>query len=185
MKRVLQFGVAALALTQITGQAAVGSMIVQNNNGGTIIPIFDVDGTTKLGGANYSIGVYVVNPDGSVISQVGGFVSPGATNFRFSGGTQDVGIAGGTVQLSVHAWDTRTGATHATAVNKAASPVFTSPVLGGDADNDPSTPAGVPLSMALNFKSFSLVNTSNIPEPSTMALAALGLGGLIFISRRK
>ena len=181
MKRVLQFGVAALALTQITGQAAVGSMIVQNNNGGTIIPIFDVDGTTKLAGANYSIGVYVVNPDGSVISQVGGFVSPGA-NFRFTGGTQDVGIAGGTVQLSVHAWDTRTGATYATAVNKAASPVFTSPVLGGDADNDPSTPAGVPLSMALNFKSFKL---ETVPEPSTMALAALGLGGLIFISRRK
>ena len=185
MKRVLQFGVAALALSQIAAQAAVGTMLVQNNNGSAVVPIFDVDGTTKIFGANYSVGVYVVNPDGSVISQLGGFTTPATSNGRFTLGQLDVGVAGGTVNLAIHAWDTRTGATYAAATTKAASAVFVSPTLGGDVDNDPNTPAAVASSMALNFKSFSLVNTSNIPEPSTMALAALGLGGLIFISRRK
>ena len=181
MKRVLQFGVAALALSQIATQAAVGTMLVQNNNGSTVVPIFDVDGTTKIFGANYSVGVYVVNADSS-LTQLGGFTTPATSNGRFTLGQLDVGVAGDTVKLTVHAWDLRTGATYATATTRAASAVFTSPTLGGDVDNDPNTPAAVASSMALNFKSFKL---EIVPEPSTMALAALGLGGLIFISRRK
>jgi len=180
MKRVLQFGIAALALSQISAKAAVGSIIIQNNNGATIVPIFDVDGTTKIGGLNYKAAVFVANPDGSVGAQIGSDLAIGA-NGRFTGGQQNIGVAGSTVNLLVEAWDLRTGATYATATTKGISAVFASPTLGGDADNDPTTPALVALSMATNFKSFNLI----APEPSTVALAALGLGGLVFISRRK
>jgi len=183
MKRVLQFGIAALALSQVVANAGVGSVLVQNNNGGSIIPIFNVDGTTKLAGAGFKVGVFV-NNGGALGAQVGSFVSPGA-NFRFSGGQQDIpgSVAGGTISLLVVAWDVSSGADFASATIKGTSAPFTTPALGGDADNDPSTPAATAASMALNFKSFSLVNI--VPEPSTVALAALGLGGLLFISRRK
>ncbi len=180
MKRTLQFGLATFALSQIVAHAGIGTMLVQNNNGGTIIPIFNVDGTTKLAGGNFKIGVYV-NNGGSLGAQVGSFVSPGA-NFRFSGGQQDVpgSVAGGTVSLFVLYWDTTTGADYASAGVRAISDPFLSPILGGDVDNDPNTPALTAASMALNFKSF-----PTSPEPSTYALAVLGLGGLFFVSRRK
>ena len=178
---MLLFGAATLVLPFLSASAAVGTLLVQNNNLSTIVPIYDVDGRTKIFGPNFSIGVYVVNPDGSIISQIGGFTTPPTSNGRFSIGQQNVGIAGSTVNLSVHVWDVRTGATYATATVRNASNVFASPVLGGDVDNDPGTPNLVAQSMALNFKSFQI----GIPEPSTLALAALGLSGLILLNRRK
>jgi len=191
MKRVLQFGIAALALSQVVANAGVGSVLVQNNNGGAIVPIFNSDGTTVLKGTDFKVGVYVyggsmTTRDGIAVpslgAQVGGFVSPAANNGRFTGGQQDVpgSLAGGTAQLVVIAWDTTKGAEFANSTAWGYSTVFASPALGGDVDNDPNTPAATAASMALNFKSFQLV-----PEPSTVALAALGLGGLLFISRRK
>lgn len=188
MKRILPFSLVALTFGQMATHAGVGTILVQNNNGGTIIPIYDVDGSTAIRGANFKVGVYVsgggVGQNGfpSLGAQIGGFVSPGA-NARFTGGQQDVpgSVAGGTVQLIVIAWDITTGTDFASASHYGYSTVFVSPTLGGDVDNDPNTPAATAASMALNFKSFYL----NSPEPSTYALAALGLGGLLFVSRRK
>lgn len=68
MKHPLLLGIAALVLPFLSASAAVGTMLVQNNNGSTVVPIYDYDGQTKIFGANYSVGVYVVNPDGSTIS---------------------------------------------------------------------------------------------------------------------
>jgi hypothetical protein len=187
MKHPLLLGIAALVLPFLSASAAVGTMLVQNNNLSTVVPIYDCDGTTKLYGANFSIGVYVVNPDGSIISQIGGFFTAPNPNGRFSIGQQNVGTAGGTVYLSVRVWDVRSGPTYATANISAASQVFISPILGGDVDNDPSTPNQVAQSMALNFRSFRLNNFNPpcIPEPNTLALAALGLGSLLLVNRRK
>ena len=181
MKRILSLSLAALAFSHVTTHAGIGTMIVQNNNGGTIVPLFDIDGTTKIAGANYSIAVYV-SDNGSLGAQIGPVVSPGA-NGRFTAGQQDVpgSVAGGTVSLIVAVWDNRTGVDYATATAKNQSFPFLSPILGGDVDNDPTTPALTASSMALNFKGLALV----VPEPSTVALGALGLGGLIFFSRRK
>ena len=182
MKHPLLLGIAALVLPFLSASAAVGTLLVQNNNGGTVVPIYDVDGTTKIFGPNFSIGIYVVNPDGSVISQLGGFTTAATSNGRFTLGQLDVGIAGGTVNLSLHVWDLRTGATYETALRKGYSAAFVSPVLGGDDDNDPNTPNRVTPIMVQNLQSILLIGS---PEPSTLALAALGLGGLILVNRRK
>ncbi len=180
MKRTLSFSLAALALGQMATHAGIGTVLVQNNNGGTIIPIFNVDGTTKLSGPNYKVGVFV-NNNGALGAQVGPYVSPGA-NFRFSAGQQEVpgSVAGGTVSLLVVFWDVRTGADLYSASFSGISAPFLTPPLGGDVDDNPNTPAATAPSMAVNFMSFAIV-----PEPSTIALAALGLGGLLLVSRRK
>ena len=186
MKRVLQFSLAALVFGQITAHAGIGTVFVQNNNGGTIVPLFDGDGRTILKGDNYSVGVFVNNGGygGSLGAQVGSIMSLDARNGRFNGGLQEVpgSLAGGTASLIVVAWDNRFGVDYNSAVVRGQSVPFQSPTLGGDVDDNPSTPAATALSMALNFKSFAF---QIIPEPSALAMAALGLGGLLFISCRK
>lgn len=196
MKRILSFSLAALAFGQVAAHAGIGTILVQNNNGGTIVPIFDIDGTTILKGGDYKVGVFVYSGTGETYApnysalgpQVGGFLSLDPRNGRFAGGQQDVpgGIAGGTVRLVVVAWDATGGVDLYTATERSYSvgysQVFTSPALGGDVDNDPTTPAATAQSMAQNFKSFQFFY---IPEPSVIAMAALGLVGLFFCGRRK
>ncbi len=181
MKRILSLGLAALALGQVATHAGVGTVLVQNNNGGTIIPLISLDGTTKVFGSDYKIGVFV-NNNGSLGAQVGPFVSAGA-NFRFTAGQQEVpgSVAGGTISLIVAAWDVRSGTDFATATIKGYTLPFQTPALGGDVDNDPNTPAATAPSM-VGVKFDGHLYT---PEPSTYALAALGLGGLVLVSRRK
>lgn len=191
MRRILSLGLAVLAFSQTDAFAGVGTMLVQNNNGESIIPIYDVDGTTILKGDRYRVEVHVSNgpdpaggPDPASLGPlIGGLMTPDFRTGRFTLGQQPVpgGVAGGTVRLIVLVWDTTTGFGYDGSSRHGFSSVFTSPVLGGDVDNDPHTPSAPAASMALNFKSFSLI----VPEPSTMALAVFGLGGLLLVGRSK
>jgi len=171
----------ALGLAAFTAAYGQGTALIQNNLGAVITPIFQPDGATKLAGTDYKVEVFTYsgNPASPFGTQLGATVSP-AANGRFSAGSVAVpGVAGGaTAQLIVRAWDARTGADYASALINGKSAVFTSGVLGG-AGNPPSTPVSMVTGLPSGFQSFALT-----PEPTTIALGALGAAAL-FIRRRK
>ena len=170
----------ALGLAAFTAAYGQGTVLVQNNLGAAITYILQPDGT-RATGADYKVEVFTysgnaANPFGT---QLGATVTI-AANGRFTAGSQAVpGVAGGaTAQLIVRAWDTKTGADYASALISGKSDVFTSSVLGG-AGNPPSTPSSMVTGLPTGFQSFALT-----PEPTTIALGALGAAAL-FIRRRK
>jgi len=171
----------ALGLAAFTAAYGQGTVLVQNNLGAAITFIYQQDGVTKATGADYKVQVFTysgneANPFGT---QLGDTVTI-AANGRFTAGSQAVaGVAGGsTAQLIVRAWDTKTGADYASALISGKSAVFTSSVLGG-AGNPPATPSSMVTGLPTGFQSFALT-----PEPTTIALGALGAAAL-FIRRRK
>lgn len=129
-------------------------------------------------GANITVELLVANPgNGGAFESVkttAGLTGAAALEGLFSGGTVTVPFVapGAAASVVVRAWDTTTGATFAAAtVNGSTS--FDIAALGG-AGTPPSTPA-----IMSNYAGIALV-----PEPSTYALAALGLGGLLFLRRK-
>jgi hypothetical protein len=105
----------------------------------------------------------------------------GANQGLFSKGTLTVnGKPGGAaVDVTIRAWDKDTGADYASATVKAAQ-TLTGFVLGGVVDANGI--AGLPNSIVGGANGFTGLNL--VPEPSTYALAALGLGGLLFLRRK-
>ena len=101
----------------------------------------------------------------------------------FAKGTVTVaGVAGGsTANITINAWDKDTGADFASAKIKA-SQTLSNFVLGGavDANGIP----GLPNSIVPAFTGLDLYIIRDFPEPSTYALAAFGLGGLLFFRRK-
>jgi len=176
----------ALGLAAFTAAYGQGTVLVQNNLGAAITAIFQQDGVTKATGADYKVQVFTYsgNAASPFGTQLGDTVTI-ASNGRFTAGSQAVpGVAGGaTAQLIVRAWDTRTGADYASALTSGKSAVFTTGALGG-AGNPPSTPTSMVTGLPTGFQSFSLQTLQSIPEPTTIALGALGATAL-FIRRRK
>jgi len=103
----------------------------------------------------------------------------GANAGLFSKGVVTVaGTPGGsTANITIRAWDKDTGADYASALSKAEQ-TLSNFVLGGAVDANGI--AGLPNSIVPAFTGLNLV----VPEPSTYALAALGLGGLLFLRRK-
>jgi len=174
MKQIL-FAVVAAA-TFSSAFAADGTFAASNIIGGVRQYIFDSDGTTKLAKANGAV-QFVVN--GAVVGAgTYGFLQAGT----FSAGDVSIpGAAGTTVSVTIDVWDKTTFATYADASTLGGGKYLTQTVsitLGG-AGNPPATSAAL---TGFTGGKLTLIPT---PEPSTVALAALGLGGLLFISRRK
>lgn len=144
--------------------------------------VFDKDGTTALAGNGFFVDLLVKNPatgnyEGVTKGGVAYTGSPflaGANAGLFSGGTLVVPFVApdAKADVLVRAWDVSSGATYASALYKGEI-AFSIDKLGG-AGSPPTLPAVI-----ANFKSFALV-----PEPSTYALAALGLGGLLLFRRK-
>ena len=144
--------------------------------------IFDKDGTTAIGGANFLVDILVKNPatgnyEGVTkggVAYAGSAPLTGSNAGLFSGGTLVVPFVApdAKADVIVRAWDVTSGATYASALYKNEIS-FSIDKLGG-AGSPPTLPAVI-----ANFKSFALV-----PEPSTYALAALGLGGLLLFRRK-
>lgn len=116
--------------------------------------------------------VEILDSTGAVI-QSGGL---GANGLFFLGVTDIPGTTpGGAGSIIIRAWDNSTGSSYATATSKGQA-IVTLTGLGGGAIPPPG------LGTAGNFTGLQL---TVIPEPSTVALAALGMVGLLFVARRK
>lgn len=116
--------------------------------------------------------VEILDATGNVIKS-GGL---GANGLFFLGVTDIPGTQpGGAGSIIIRTWDNSTGSSYAAATSKAEA-IVTLTGLGGGAIPPPG------LGTAGNFTGLQL---SAIPEPSTVALAALGLVGLLFVARRK
>lgn len=102
-----------------------------------------------------------------------------AANGYINGLTATIpGFDGGTTPvLQVRVWDNNGGliTSYAAATVRGASLTFTSPQLGGGT-------TAIPTPNMVGLLSF---NIAPVPEPSTIALAGLGLGGLLLARRKK
>jgi len=184
---IISFAVAAVAV-----QAADQTFSFNNNNLGTPrLVTFDSTFGALAGsgvrngvanGANYVAQLFIQNANGSL-------TAVGATaNFRaaattspgtWSGGTRTAtGVEQGTaLNLIVRAWDVSAGSYDA-AVASGKGAGQSAPF----AFKDPlSSPPGATDNFLVNFQGFTI---SQIPEPSTIALGALGVAGLLFFRRK-
>lgn len=176
MKKLLT--VAALLVVAYASQAQ-GTVNFNNRVSGVVdAPVFDVNGTTKLEGAAFQAGLYEGN--NLVGAAVPFRTGAGAGYWNPVGGAdRTTSVApGAAVTLTVKAWEASGGATYAAAVAAGAkagsSEAFT--VTTGGAGSPPSLPANL-----VGLKSFSL---TQVPEPTTLALGALGAAALLFRRRK-
>lgn len=128
---------------------------------------------------------YGSSMDSSLFQSAGSAISLQGTatvnTGRFSGGLVTLnGTDSGSLFASVRAWDSSTGATWDTALVKGESDVFAALFNTGTTPrNSILNPLG---DGSPGFTGISLVA---IPEPSTIAMIALGLGAVVFRFRRK
>lgn len=144
-------------------------------------PVFDVGGVTRLAGAGFFAQLYA-GPAGSAAGALAAVGAPvtfrtgGGAGYVNSPGDVTTAVGGATAAIQMRAWDSAFP-TYAAALagggKTGASIVFDSLPLGGGG----SPPATAPNLTGL--RSFSLV-----PEPSTIALGALGMAALL-LRRRK
>jgi len=164
---------------------AQGTITFFNNNIGSPTyraGIFRPDGTGA--GAGFSVGLFLASDLSTPLSKVDG--SSGVTTFRTTS-AQEVfataadlvvpGVApGATASLVVRAWETAAGSFAASTVR--GEQAFTSKALGGV--NPAPPPPSFPSPDMAPFTGFTMV-----PEPTTFALGALGIGALALMRRRK
>lgn len=159
-----------------------GTIVIASNAGATIYPVLLPDGSMAKG-PNYSVEVFVNNFDAA--NKIGDTMIL-AANGRFSQSGSKVvpGVAPGAIgTLVARAWDNTTGATYDTALIKGKSDPFKTAALGGDVDGDPSTPPATAPGMVTG-KPDGFQHIQLLPEPSTIALGALGAAALL-LRRRK
>jgi hypothetical protein len=172
----------SLGLIAAFSAYAQGTFNASNNyipTGGTA-KAFILDGSTGLPYSKATGKVQIINvADGSTLSPNGDAgVSLSLDGLFFINGLVVPGVAsGGSATILVRAWDSASGATWSTATFRTAadSGIITVSNLGGG-----PTPAAT-FAANSNFVGLTVV----VPEPSTIALAALGVAGLFFVARRK
>jgi len=165
---------------------AQGTLTFANAGPGCVFKITDSDGTTALSGSGFMADLYWdvgTVTDSTLLTALNApaAFNTGAQAGYFTGGQRTIATEpGGTViTVQVRAWNTAGGsfATWASAQSgggSIGSSILTQVTLG--------TPPGTPPYMTgLNGHTFSLT----VPEPSTFALAGLGLAGMLVFRRRR
>ena len=185
-----------LILTVALGVASVaafaqGTLNFANGGSGLVARVYQTDGTTGLSGSAWSADLYwaagtvansaLLNPLGlpatfsTIASQAG----------LFFGGPRTVpGAAGASViTAQIRVWDTASGSSYAAALANPGALVGESILFQVTLADPGLTPPGIPTTMtALNGHPW---NVHVVPEPSTLALAGLGLAGMMMLRRRK
>lgn len=168
------------ALFTLASLALAGSTFAQ---GLITFQFFDGAKAIKMpGGASnandtFTVGLFLTSDLSTPLATTTIFQNTGL--FQSSGG--DVTIpgtpAGSTANLTVRAWDTASGSFANAQIRGEGS--FTSQALGGVNPNPP--PPALTAPDLTGFQGFTMVV---VPEPSTIALGALGIGALL-LRRRK
>jgi hypothetical protein len=172
-------------LTPISGNAQQGA-VTFGNNASTPIRNYGTNASARV--ALYGSTRTDVT-DESMLSQIGATANTFAPGL-FSGGTRNIGLPGDMVTLQVRAW-TGGFATYELALAAAlgdpnvaigCSSCWLQPVGGGTLPTQPITGAD-------RFRGLSLDpfagNICLVPEPSSVALACLGLALAVFRIRRR
>ena len=172
--------VAALGVMKVGAQ---GTFNFSNFGTGVDAKVTDVDGVTALSGSAFKAdaywgpaGIAATDKSNSGLQSLGLAVSfsTGAGAGYFLGNSQAIPTQTGTVSLQVRVWQASAGATYAAAVTAGGHTGVGNVIQVALATGATGTPNMVGL------QAFSLI----VPEPSTIAMAAMGLGGLL-IRRRK
>lgn len=159
---------------------AQGTINLNNRVSGSVdAPVFDVGGTVKLAGTGFWAQLYAGPTAGALaaIAPAVNFRTGTAAGYIVTPGEVQIGTVapGQKAQLALRAWAGAAGSTYETASIKGSSTVFESLALGGSVGGAPPTPGPA----LIGLTSFSLV-----PEPSTIALGALGVAALLFRRRK-
>lgn len=183
MNKAIVLGSFVVAFAAATSSMAQGTILASSASMSPRSFITDASGA-KVWGAGYAVDILVQDPAAAnafksiftaPINMSGSSASSGLAGL-FSGGTVAVPFlaAGATATVKIQSWDRSSGATFSAATIKAESPSFQYTLAG--VGTPPSTPS--PFTTA-QFGGLTLV-----PEPSTYALAALGLGALLYFRRK-
>jgi hypothetical protein len=183
MKKLL--AIAALVAAAY-GVQAQGNFTFNNRvaASGVNAPVFDVNGTSNLDGANFVAAIFLNGTQlgASAPFRTGagaGYWNPGTDSSRSVAGKFSTDVVSG---FTVKVWDSTKGATMEAARDaggKFGESKSFSITLGG-AKTDPNLPADLPGVMS-NFQSF---RVDIVPEPSVLALGALGAAALLFRRRK-
>jgi len=165
---------------------AQGTLTFANAGPGAVFKIFDTDGTTALAGSGFMADLYWAAGTVTDSTLLAALNAPAPFNSGlqagyFTGGQRSIpGQAGGsTITVQVRAWNTQGGSFATWAAAKAGSGSIGESIL---AQITLGTPPGTPPYMTgLNGHTFQLA----VPEPSTFALAGLGLAGMLVFRRRR
>lgn len=186
MKKAL---IAFCSLMVAVGAFAQGSV----NFAGRVAGVYDAPvtingGTGKASGTDYLVQLYAGSSAGS-LSSVGAAVPfrTGAAAGYWTAAARTIAAsqiaADGTSQVQVRAWAVAAGATYEAAAGAGKGGFGSSNVISVKPTNAPDVPANLVGLTGFDISAISTGGNPDVPEPSTLALGALG--GLALLLRRR